>query len=141
MMYAYPYTLACRAIVATLDLTAGNLHLLRTNHWLKESKNVCLVHLTTPAWHLSGEEGFGSTIPSRQGVFEKWTVAELGEFLRQQDALGLAAMLQSSSVTGADLLGFASWSDLATEFAMIPFAAKRVMRLRDEFLAGRARVL
>ena len=68
-------------------------------------------------------------------------MAELGEFLRQQDASGLAAMLQSSSVTGADLLGFDSWSDLATELAMIPFAAKKVMRLRDEFLAGRACVL
>ena len=28
MVYAYPYTLAQRAVIATLDLTALNLHLL-----------------------------------------------------------------------------------------------------------------
>ena len=37
MMYAYPFTLARRAVVATMDLSARNLHLLRTDHWLSEA--------------------------------------------------------------------------------------------------------
>ena len=32
MIYAYPYTLARRAVVATFDLSARNLALFRTHH-------------------------------------------------------------------------------------------------------------
>ena len=37
MMYAYPYTLCRRAVVATFDLSAANLKLLHTDHWLSDS--------------------------------------------------------------------------------------------------------
>ena len=50
MVYSYEYSLAMRAVVATLDLTAANLDWFASNHWLKSADNVCLVRLTAPAW-------------------------------------------------------------------------------------------
>ena len=50
MLYAYPFTLASRAVVATFDLSAENLDLFNTHHWLKNPANVMVVHLTEPAW-------------------------------------------------------------------------------------------
>ena len=35
MVYSYKYTLARRAIVATFDLSAENLDLFESDHWLK----------------------------------------------------------------------------------------------------------
>ena len=45
MMYAYPYTLCRRAVVATFDLSASNLELLQTDHWLSDSRNVMQLRL------------------------------------------------------------------------------------------------
>ena len=45
MMYSYKYTLARRAVVATLDLSAGNLAALASDHWLRNPKNVIQLHL------------------------------------------------------------------------------------------------
>ena len=50
MVYSYPYSLARRAIVATADLSAKNLHMLRTNHWLKNPRNVLVLRLTGSTW-------------------------------------------------------------------------------------------
>ena len=40
MIYAYPFTLRRRAVVATFDLSAANLRMLRTDHWLSDARNV-----------------------------------------------------------------------------------------------------
>ena len=50
MVYSYPFTLARRAVVATCDLTAKNLHLLETSHWLRDRRNVRVLRLTSPAF-------------------------------------------------------------------------------------------
>ena len=42
MMYAYPYTLCRRGVVATFDLSASNLDMFETDHWLSNEKK-CLV--------------------------------------------------------------------------------------------------
>ena len=42
MRYAYPFTLARRAVVVTMDLSAANIHLLDCDHWLPNSSNVCV---------------------------------------------------------------------------------------------------
>jgi hypothetical protein len=46
MMYAYPYTLCRRAVVATMDLSAANLELFETHHWLSDTRNVIPFRLT-----------------------------------------------------------------------------------------------
>ena len=135
MVYSYFYTLARRAIVATCDLTAAHLHWLRTNHWLKQPSNVCLVRLTEPAWqrpHLS----LPDAPSSRTEVLRKWTVWEVCFFFSQQDAAGLCTILEQNAVNGADLLSFTSWSDLCSELRMTPFSARKTLRLRDAFLSG-----
>jgi hypothetical protein len=50
MMYAYPFTLCRRAVVATLDNAASNLNFFGTHHWLSDKKNVIVLRLTAPAW-------------------------------------------------------------------------------------------
>ena len=50
MMYFYSYILCRRAVVATLDLAARNLGLLRTQHWLSDPRNVLTLWLDAPAY-------------------------------------------------------------------------------------------
>ena len=45
MIYSYKYTLARRAVVATLDLSAKNLSALKADHWLQNPLNVVQLHL------------------------------------------------------------------------------------------------
>ena len=138
MVYAYPYTLARRAVVATLDLTATNLHLLRTNHWLKNERNVKVLVLTSPAWQ--GAPPAQLQLAPRD-VLRLWTVEEVGRYYKQQDAEALASVLQANAVNGADLLAFTSWEELATELRATHFAAKKIFRLRQAFLDGQAPAL
>ena len=49
MMYSYPFTLCRRAVIVTMDLSAKNLDLLETDHWLSDRKNVKVLNLTAPA--------------------------------------------------------------------------------------------
>ena len=49
MMYAYAFTLCRRAVVVTLDLSARNLHMFTTDHWLSNPLNVLVLRLTAPA--------------------------------------------------------------------------------------------
>ena len=50
MMYAYPFTLSHRAVVATMDLSATNLQAFTEHHWLSDSRNVLLLRLSEQAW-------------------------------------------------------------------------------------------
>ena len=50
MRYAYPFTLCRRAVVATADLGADNLHLLSSDHWLSKAENVLVLRLTAPTF-------------------------------------------------------------------------------------------
>ena len=45
MMYAYWYTVALRAIVATLVLSASNLAAFSKDHWLQNPLDVVHLHL------------------------------------------------------------------------------------------------
>ena len=45
MIYSYKYTLARRAVVATLDLSAKNLSALKADHWFQNTFNVVQLHL------------------------------------------------------------------------------------------------
>ena len=50
MVYAYPFSLAERAVVATMDLAASNLAMFDTDHWLKDAQNIMLLRLESKAW-------------------------------------------------------------------------------------------
>ena len=99
MMYAYNYTLCRRAVVATLDLSASNLHMLTTDHWLKERKNVIVLRLSEPAW--IGATPAPAVQPAEQ--MKAWCVAEVADFLRSADLEGPAAVCHANGVNGSDL--------------------------------------
>ena len=129
MMYAYPYTLARRAVVATMDLTAKNLHLVRSNHWLKDPRNVALVWLTGPAWVTPA----GSAAPEGP-MPETWSVAEVAAFFEGHDAGGVADIIRRNAVSGADLLAFEAAPEVARELNMSAFAARKMLALRDSHM-------
>ena len=138
MVYSYRFTLARRAVVATMDLTAENLHLFRTNHWLKDAGNVCVVRLHSPAWVGSVGGSVPSTPGSRSSMFTSWTVGELASFDAQQDAEGIAAVVKRNAVTGRDLMAFTCGNDVQADLCVSPFLAKKLLSLRDAFVRGDA---
>ena len=46
MKFSYPYSLARRAIVVTMDLSAENMHLLTSDDWLSDVRNVVQLRLS-----------------------------------------------------------------------------------------------
>ena len=44
-VYAYPFTLARRAVIATFDLSAKNLQAFAHHHWLSDQRNVVVLEL------------------------------------------------------------------------------------------------
>ena len=49
MIYAYPYTLCQRAVVATFDLGAKGLDMFTSHHWLSNPDNVLVLRLESSA--------------------------------------------------------------------------------------------
>ena len=49
-VFAYSYSLCSRAVVATFDLSAQNLDMLHSDHWLSNRDNVMLLWLTERAY-------------------------------------------------------------------------------------------
>ena len=49
-VYSYKYTFAGRGVVATMDLSAKNLNLLKSDHWLSNEKNIILLELKEEAF-------------------------------------------------------------------------------------------
>ena len=137
MVYAYPYTLARRAVVATLDLTARNLHMLKTNHWMQDAGNVIVVRLNEPAWQPSVGDARPITVATTPTqAMASWTVSDVESFFHEQDASGLAGVIVQNAVTGTDLMSFTSWETLRQDLCLTPFAARKMFRLRNSFLRG-----
>ena len=44
-VFSYLYTLAPRAVIVTMDLSARNLHMFQTDHWLSDSANCKVLRL------------------------------------------------------------------------------------------------
>ena len=129
MVYSYGYTLCRRAVVATCDLSAANLHLLSLNHWLRDPANVLTLWLDAPAWE-------GATVqpqPPAADRMKSWTVHEVASFLQMKDLDGPAGHLSANGVTGEDLFSF-DRRDLIDDLRCSPFAAKKVLAARDAFL-------
>ena len=49
-VYAYTFTLARRAVIATFDLSAANLRAFNQHHWLSDDRNVIRLNLESPAF-------------------------------------------------------------------------------------------
>ena len=104
--YAYPFTFARRAVVATMDLSASNLHMLRTDHWLADPRNVVQVWLRFPSWQKDGLTTKAPQEDRPQNLrMAEWSVEELAARVAREDCEGLARQLRANSVNGADFQG------------------------------------
>jgi len=136
MRFSTAYSLHHRAVVATFDLSAANLHLFDSDHWLSNSKNVVCLRLTVPAWTTSSLSPPPSPQPDeRQEQMRTWSASGVVSWALAQDLEGPSAVLFASSVNGADLLEMTA-EVLVKEVRLAPFAASKVLRARDTFLAG-----
>ena len=95
MMYSYSYTLSRRAVVVTMDLSALNLHMLKTDHWLSSEANVWQLWLDRPAWIHADNIPVPPAMTAQQRM-SSWKVNTLASYLEQEDAEGLAALAKSS---------------------------------------------
>ena len=137
MKFAYPFTFCRRAVVATFDLAAKNLHMFQHHHWLRNPRNVMQLWLTGPSW--VGPDRLvtlgGARDPARVQEMEAWGVASLARSLAVADLEGPAGVLRANGVRGMDLCQMSA-ADIEEELGLSRFAARRVCRWRDEFLGG-----
>ena len=129
MIYVYSFTLAKRAVVVTMDLSARNLYLLRSDHWLADPSIVALEWLVAP---VIGPSGVLQRSPRE--VMKDWSVAQVASVYGSKDAAAIGAVLAASSVQGSELLSF-SEQELQNSLRVSAFVARKVCSLRDRFLA------
>ena len=134
MVYAYPYTLARRAIIATFDLSATNLHLFSTHHWLSNPKNVVVIRLDSPAWISARLQAPAAGTHSQRELASAWTADEVAMWLQSCGAGGIASTLQANAVDGSDLLAFGNEDVLVKDLRLTPFAARKLLQLREREL-------
>ena len=133
MRFSSIFTLCRKAVVATFDLSAANLRMLQTDHWLSNPKNVIQLHLTAPAWDSSSPAAVAP--PQRPEVsMAAWSADEVVTFVKGRDVAGPAAVLGASGVNGSDLLAI-DQDALVRDVRLTPFGARKVLKARDEFLA------
>ena len=134
MVYAYPYTLARRAIVATFDLSATNLHLFSTHHWPSNPKHVVVIRLDSPAWISARPQAPAVDTHSQRELASAWTADEVAMWLQSCGAGGIASTLQANAVDGSDLLAFSNEDELVKDLRLTQFAARKLLHLREREL-------
>ena len=131
MMYAYAYSFCRRAVVATMDLSASGLHLLRSDHWLADERNVLQVWLDQPAWLHSSAIPLPRSDP--RTLMQGWSVAQAVAFLHSVDLDGAAEVCRHNGVNGGDLLAMTA-ATLTGDLRVSPFLAKKMLNARDCYL-------
>ncbi len=134
MRYSSLYTLCRRAVVVTFDLAASNLHLLDTDHWLSDPRNVLQLKLASRAFVDPGVAV--APPPSPSEAMRSWSVHDVVSFAHARDLAGPAAILFASGVNGADLLS-ATERMLVQDVRLTPFGARKILGARDAFLQGK----
>ena len=135
MRFSSVYTLCRRAVVVTSDLSAANLDMLESDHWLSNPNNVILLKLASPAWATAAATPAPAAEPQPRDAMKSFSVDRLGAFLRSRDLAGPASSLFASGVDGADMLDMTQ-ELLVKELRLTGLAARKVLRARDAFLAG-----
>ena len=133
MMYSYPFTLCKRGVVITMDLSAKNLTMFRTDHWLSNPENCFVLRLAGPAWCVSTNATPPLPQPSAQERVAGYTTSELRTALTEQDMCGPAEDLFKQGVDGADFLSFTP-ETIVNELRLSPFVAKKLCKVRAALL-------
>ena len=113
-----------------MDLSAANLHLFKTDHWLKDPDNVVQLHVADPAWQTAS--GPALPLPTPRETVRSWTVAETVRFLQERDLEGPAHLCHASGVAGVDLMSISAEA-LVHDVRLTPFAAPKVIAAREIF--------
>ena len=142
MKHAYVFTLSRHAVVATLDLSAKNLHLLQSDHWLSDRRNIIQLHLKESAFENHGpgrsdssdssDSSVRGSSESKQTMMMRWTTADVSAFLEARDLCGPAAQLFANGLDGADLVN-STGSALVSDLRLTTFAARKILAARDTF--------
>ena len=109
MRFSTMYSLHRRAVVASFDLSAANLHMFDTDHWLCNPKNVVCLKLTVPAWVTAGAPP-AAPEEDRAEQMQSWPVAGVVAFAKARDLAGPAAVLFSNTVLTSWLQATPCWS-------------------------------
>ena len=129
MRYAYPFTLARRGVVVTMDLSAA-IHLLDCDHWLSNSSNVCVVRLLTKPWD---HRAVHAETPDQ--IMQRSTTEDVVRFLAASDLGAPARTMVANGVRGRDFISL-SRDELIEDLKLSRFAAERILQARDAFLAS-----
>ena len=135
MIYAFPFSPCKRAAIATFDLSASNLALLKLGHRLADDENVMQLRLTSAAW----EGGCSEVHPEplgQAGVMQSWTVDALATFLQGEDLCGPAEALRSAGVNGSDFLAWKTEGELAADLRLPPFVASKLLACRTKLMGA-----
>lgn len=134
-MYAFPFTLHRRAVVATVDLSARNLHLFETHHWLSNRENVLVLRLAGPSFMSLGDSAAAGLVEGAQSQgLASWSPPRLGAWLRSEHLHAAAEILERNGVTGEDF-SFMTEEDLTKGLRVLPWPAAKLLRLRESLLA------
>ena len=131
MKFSYPFTLARRGVVATMDLSADNMHLLQSDHWLSDPRNIIQLHLKRPAYDSEAEVSDNDM--SALSRMQTWSVRNVVSFLKSADLEGPAAAFWTHGVNGID---FASIDEatLCDDLRLSRFTARKVLAARASYL-------
>ena len=134
MVYSYPFSLAGRGVVATIDLSTRNLHMLRTDHWLADPGNTVQVWLKGRAWDANEQTVNNIMVegPPRAPL-QEWSTSELAARCIGEDAEGLATRLVTNSVNGEDFAAM-TYETFVNDLHFTPFAARKLDALRTKFM-------
>ena len=116
-----------------MDRSAKSLRLLSTDNWLSNASNVMTIYLDEPAWQTSEPSA-----PLAADPMATWDVGAVAHWLESMDMAGPAAALKAQGVSGAELVAFSSLVEFARDLGTTAFVAKKVLRLRDEYLHAHA---
>ncbi len=122
--------------MATFDLSAANLDLFETDHWLSDEKNCLVLRLNESATVVPHSAAPAPATPlSPRAQMQSWSASELAAFLRKKDLEGPAKQLFEQGVSGEDFAGLTD-ETLTKELRLTVFAAKKLLRLRTTFLTN-----
>ena len=116
-----------------MDLSAANLDLLLTDHWLSDARNVRVLRLVQPAWQGGSLVCCGAPLSKRERI-AKWTAIEVQEALRAKDLEGPARVLFDNGVCGQDFLEL-TYHVMQSDLRMSKLASTNVMRARAACLS------
>lgn len=104
------------------------MHLLCSDHWLADPRNISLVRLMEPAFGLPL-----APRPDNRTLMLHWAVADVVTFFETKDAEALGKSLAVNSMQGSDLLRF-TVDSLRKDLNLNTFAAQKICHPRDAFL-------